>query len=169
MDDKTAPRLTAAVLTISTKGAAGQRTDTAGPAVAQMLGQAGFQVVRTTILPDDQVAITAALVELADEAGVDLVLTAGGTGLSPSDVTPQATREAAHLDVPGLAEAMRAAGLEYTPRAALSRGLAVTRHQTLIVNLPGSEKGATQSLEAILPALPHAIEKLKGDPSDCAA
>lgn len=168
MDKPAAARFTAAVLTISTKGASGERIDTAGPALAEMLTRAGFQVLETKILSDDRTAITAALVDLADQAGIDLVLTAGGTGLSPSDVTPQATRDAAHLDVPGLAEAMRAAGLKYTPHAALSRGLAVTRGQTLIINLPGSEKGATQSLETILPALPHALEKLKGDPSDCA-
>jgi molybdopterin adenylyltransferase len=158
----------AAILTISTKGAAGQRDDTAGPAVAAALKSAGFSVAVADILPDDQAAITARLVDLADNQGLDLIVTAGGTGLSPSDVTPEATRAVLHREVPGMAEAMRAASLQKTPHAMISRALAGSRHKTLIVNLPGSQKGALENLEVVLPALPHALDKLKGDPADCA-
>lgn len=159
---------TAAVLTISTKGAQGQRRDTAGPVVSEMLRQAGFEVLFQDVLPDDQAVITARLVDLADEQKIDLILTAGGTGVAPSDITPEATLAAIDREVPGMAEAMRAASLQKTPHAMISRAMAGIRNQTLIINLPGSEKGSKENLEAVMAALPHAIDKIKGDQTDCA-
>jgi len=155
------------ILTISDKGAAGERQDTAGPALKQLLEPQCFAVTHYHIVPDDYEEIVAALVSWSDEAGLDLILTAGGTGPSPRDLTPEATLAVAERLVPGVPEAMRAAGLAKTPHAMLSRGVAVIRGGTLIINLPGSLKGATESLEVILPALPHALGKLRGSPADC--
>ncbi|MGQ9688020.1 MAG: MogA/MoaB family molybdenum cofactor biosynthesis protein [Desulfobaccales bacterium] len=155
------------ILTISDKGAAGARQDTAGPALRALLEPHGFEVSRYDLVPDEYERIVAALVSWSDEAGLDLILTAGGTGPAPRDLTPEATLAVAERLMPGIPEAMRAAGLGKTPHAMLSRGVAVIRGRTLIVNLPGSLKGATESLEAILPALPHALEKIRGNPADC--
>jgi molybdopterin adenylyltransferase len=155
------------ILTISDKGAVGERQDTAGPALKQLLDPRCFAVTHYHIVPDEYEEIVAALVSWSDEAGLDLILTAGGTGPSPRDLTPEATLAVAERLVPGIPEAMRAAGLAKTPHAMLSRGVAVIRGGTLIINLPGSLKGATESLEVILPALPHALEKLRGSPADC--
>ena len=121
------------------------------------------------VVPDEQEAIVAQLVAWSDEAHLDLILTTGGTGLTPRDITPEATLAVAERLVPGIPEAMRAAGLAHTPHAMLSRGVAVIRGSTLIINLPGSPKGARENLEAVLPALPHALEKLKGSPAECGA
>lgn len=158
----------AAILTISDKAAAGQRTDTASPLLAEMLARAGIQVTARDTVPDEAELIAAALKRFADQMGLPLVITSGGTGLSPRDVTPEATARVIERPVPGLAEAMRAAGLAQTPHAMLSRGLAGIRGQTLIINLPGSPRGALENLETILPALAHALEKLCGDTRDCA-
>ncbi len=155
------------ILTISDKGAAGERQDTAGPALGKMFDPRCFAVTRYHIVPDEYEAIVAALVSWSDEAKLDLILTAGGTGPAPRDLTPEATLAVAERLMPGIPEAMRAAGLAQTPHAMLSRGVAVIRGSTLIINLPGSLKGASQSLEAILPALPHALEKLQGSHADC--
>ena len=144
------------MITISDRGAAGEAEDTSGPAVASLLEAAGFEVIGRQVIPDELDEIRA----LLREAGGDLVVTTGGTGLAPRDVTPQATAMEIDFPVPGLAEEMRRAGIASTPMAALSRGLAGVRGRTLILNLPGSERGATESLAAVLPALRHAVQQL---------
>jgi molybdopterin adenylyltransferase len=155
-------RLVAAIVTVSDGVARGVRDDASGRAVVAALEESGFRIVRRAIVPDEQGMIESVLRGFADDA-LPLVVTTGGTGLGPRDVTPEATRAVIHREAPGLAEEMRFAGRGSTPFAALSRGVAGVRGSTLIVNLPGSEKGATQSLRAILPALPHALELLAGE------
>jgi molybdopterin adenylyltransferase len=157
------------ILTISDKGHAGERVDTAGPELGRRLDPRCFTVAAYGIVPDEWDVIVAQLVAWSDADGLDLILTTGGTGLSPRDTTPEATLSVAHRLVPGIPEAMRAASLALTPHAMLSRGVAVIRGRTLIINLPGSAKGARENLTAILPALPHALEKLKGSPAECGA
>ncbi len=155
----------AAVLTVSDAGSRGEREDTAGPAVASLLGGAGFEVAETALLPDEPEQIAAQLRAWADgqgdERAVDLAVTVGGTGLSPRDRTPQATEAVVDYRVEGFEQAMRAAGLESTPMAMLSRAVAGVRGSTLIINLPGSERGARENLEAVLPVLAHAVEQLR--------
>jgi molybdenum cofactor synthesis domain-containing protein len=158
----------AAVLTISDKGSSGERQDTSGPAVAGLLKTIDAEVVRCEIVPDDMDAIAARLVQYADELGLDLVVTTGGTGVSPRDLTPDATRRVIDREVPGMAEAMRMESFKTTPHALISRAVAGIRGQTLIINLPGSPRGATENLQVILKAIPHTVAKLKGAPSDCA-
>jgi molybdopterin adenylyltransferase len=150
----------AAVLTVSDRASAGSMTDESGPAVRRLLVNAGFEVSEVTIVPDERERIAAFLVAAAEEH--ELVATTGGTGLAPRDVTPQATRPLLDYEVPGLAEQMRADGLRHTPMAALSRSLAGVRGRTLILNLPGSVSGATESLAAIVPVLHHAVRLLSG-------
>jgi molybdopterin adenylyltransferase len=151
------------ILTISDKGSRGEREDTSGPAIRDMVLGAGGDVVRAAVVPDEHDQIAATLRAWCDDAGVDVVLTTGGSGLAARDVTPEATLDVADRLAPGIAEAMRAAGMRATPRAMLSRGVAVVRKSTLIVNLPGSENGACQSLAAVIDVLPHAVELLRGD------
>ena len=152
----------AVVVTCSNRSAAGERDDTAGPALVEALRAAGWDPEPdAVVVPDDESAIAAALARLAD-AGHRLILTTGGTGLTPNDVTPAATLRVADRQVPGIAEMMRAAGLASTPMASLSRGVVATRGATLIVNLPGSPRGAIESLNAALPVLRHATEQLAG-------
>ena len=152
-------RVTVAVLTVSDATTAGQRVDESGPAVERSVGEAGFTVVATATVPDDRDRIEDALRSWSDAAGggTDLVLTTGGTGLGPRDVTPEATRAVIDREVPGIPEAMRAAGMRTTPYAALARQVAGQRGATLIVNLPGSPKAAVESLEAVMEVLPHAV------------
>jgi molybdopterin adenylyltransferase len=155
--------ITVGVLTVSDRSARGERPDTGGPALVQTVTErlAGASVTETAVVPDDQGEIAAVLLRWADELGLDLVLTSGGTGFAPRDITPEATRSVLQREAPGLAEAMRAASLLVTPHAMLSRAVAGTRGRTLIVNLPGSPKGALENLATILPVLPHAIELLQ--------
>jgi molybdopterin adenylyltransferase len=157
------------ILTVSDKGHAGERQDTAGPELGRQLDPRCFTVAVSEIVPDEHEAIAAVLKGWSDSEGLDLILTTGGTGLSPRDTTPEATLAVAHRLVPGIPEAMRAASLTITPHAMLSRGVAVIRGRTLIINLPGSPKAARENLAAVAAALPHALEKLGGDPSECGA
>ncbi len=157
------------ILTVSDKGHAGERHDASGPELARLLDQQQYEVKCFQIVPDEHEAIVAALVDWSDQENLDLILTTGGTGLTPRDITPEATLAVAERLAPGIPEAMRAAGLAKTPHAMLSRGVAVIRGGTLIINLPGSPKGAKESLEAVLPALSHALEKLKGSEAECGA
>jgi cyclic pyranopterin phosphate synthase len=153
----------AVVVTCSNRSASGERVDASGPALIQALSEAGWDVAPdAVVVPDEEPVIAAALATLA-QAGLRLILTTGGTGLSPTDVTPAATRTVIEREVPGLAELMRAAGLASTPMAALSRGVIGVRGAALIANLPGSPKGATESLAALLPVLRHALDQLAGE------
>jgi molybdopterin adenylyltransferase len=157
----------AAILTISDRGFRGERQDVSGPAVQEILDKAGFFIAHQEVLPDEKHLIEQRLRYLADELGLDLVVSTGGTGVSPQDVTPDATLAVVDRQVPGMAEAMRTASLLKTPYAMLSRAVAGIRGQTLIINLPGSVRGARENLEAILQGLHHALEKIQGDPSEC--
>jgi molybdopterin adenylyltransferase len=159
---------TAAVLTLSDKGSRGEREDLSGKILADMLASISGKVETYAVIPDDRKLIEEQLIYCADQLGVDVIATTGGTGVGPRDVTPDATRAVIDREIPGMAEAMRLAGLQKTPFAMISRALVGCRGKTLIINLPGSPKGVRESLEAILKAIPHAVEKLKGDPTDCA-
>ncbi len=155
-----------AIVTVSDKGSKGQREDMSGKIIKEMLTN-WAEVVYYSIVPDEKDLIKKELITQSDK--VDLILTNGGTGLHPRDVTPDATLEVIDREIPGIAEAMRIEGLKKTKHAMLSRAVAGIRGKTLIINLPGSPKAVKESLEVILEALPHAIDKIKGDPSDCAS
>ena len=158
----------AAVITVSDKGYGGAREDLSGPAVCDALESAGYRVEYTAIVPDEQKKIEAELIKCADEMRIPLVITTGGTGFAPRDVTPEATLTVAERRTPGIPEAMRYESLKITNRAMLSRCEAGIRGGTLIINLPGSPKAVGESLEYILPNLAHGIEILRGDAVECA-
>lgn len=158
----------AAVITLSDKGARGERVDESGPAVAERLKTAGYEVVEQLLIADDAGALQKQLCRLADQRQLDLILTTGGTGFSPRDVTPEATMAVADRSAPGIAEAIRAASMAITPRAMLSRGASVIRGKTLIVNLPGSPKACMESMDAFLDVIPHGLGLLREAVSDCA-
>lgn len=158
--------ITVAVLTLSDKGSKGEREDASGPMIREMLKSIDAVVKYYDILPDEKELIKGKLIEYGKL--VDLILTTGGTGLGPRDVTPEATIEVIERQIPGIAEAMRIEGLKKTRRAMLSRAVAGVRGKTLIINLPGSPKAVKENLEIILGVLPHAVEKIKGDTSECA-
>jgi molybdenum cofactor synthesis domain-containing protein len=159
--------LTVGILTISDRGWRGEREDKSGEAIKQIIAALDVHLVRYDIVPDDKEIICQRLAQWADEEGVNLIVTTGGTGLSPRDVTPEATLTVVERIVPGFAEAMRAESLKKTPMAMLSRGVAGIRGSSLIINLPGSPKAVRECLEVILPALPHALEVLKGEAVEC--
>ena len=159
----------AGVLTLSDKASRGERIDESGKVAAEMLEGEGFTLLRQEIVPDDRRKIVETLREWVDNVGLSLIVTSGGTGVSPTDVTPQAMEEVIEYEVPGFAEAMRAESLKKTPHAMISRAMAGVRGTCLIVNLPGSPRGVRENLSVILPALKHALSKLGGDTSDCAA
>lgn len=153
-----------AILTASDRSARGERPDLSGPALTELVQSQGWAVVRAAILPDDLKILRESLATWADRRDVDVILVTGGTGFAPRDVTPEATRSVIEREAPGLAEAMRAASLQVTPHAMLSRGVCGMRGQTLIINLPGSPKAAVENLQVILPVLSHAVELLREDP-----
>jgi molybdopterin adenylyltransferase len=159
----------AAILILSDKGSRGERQDTSGPALEKWLAEQGVKVMHTELIPDDEELIIVKLMGWADSGALDLVVTCGGTGVSPRDVTPEATLKVVERVIPGFGEEMRRASLAITPRAMVSRAIAGIRAATLIINLPGSPNGAIENLAAIWPAVPHAIAKIKGDSTDCAA
>jgi molybdopterin adenylyltransferase len=158
----------AGILTISDKGSRQERVDTSGPAVTEVLKEIGAVIEKYEIVPDERDVIAQKLVEYTDNLHLDLVVTTGGTGVAPRDVTPDATRLVIEKEVPGMAEAMRMESLKKTPHAVISRAMAGIRGRTLIINLPGSPRGATENLRAILKAISHAVSKIQGDPADCA-
>ena len=159
----------AAIITLSDAGSVGRREDKSGPVIRELLEAAGYEIVHTALLPDGVEPLAGELRRLCDEDAADLILTTGGTGFSPRDLTPEATRSVVERPAPGIAEAMRWQSLQITPRAMLSRAEAGIRKGTLIVNLPGSPKAVRECLEFILPALAHGLEILKGTAGNCAS
>lgn len=160
--------LRAGILTVSDRSSQGLREDAAGPALADLLESRGIRAEWMAVVPDDRRKIGEVLISWADEERADLIVTTGGTGLSPRDVTPEATVEVIERTVPGMSEAMRSASMSQTPHAMISRAVAGVRGTTLIINLPGSPKGAVENLEVVLPAVEHAVGKIQGDPTECA-
>ncbi len=153
------------ILTLSDRSSRGERADASGPALANLIQAEGWSVTKQALLPDELSAIRDLLVSWADSGDLDVILTTGGTGFSPRDVTPEATRAVIEREAPGIAEAMRAASLKITPHAMLSRVVAGIRGKILIINLPGSPKGAVENLQVVMPVLPHAIQLLHEDPA----
>jgi molybdopterin adenylyltransferase len=158
----------AGILTLSDKGARGERTDLSGPALTEWLRTRGVETAVYEMIPDEMGLISDKLAEWADSGTLDIILTTGGTGVSPRDVTPEATVKILERVIPGIGELMRFRSLSKTPSASLSRAVAGIRGKSLIINLPGSPKGAVENIEAIWDAIPHAVAKIQGDPSDCA-
>jgi len=133
----------------------------------RILKDADYRVVESAVVPDEKAAVSTILMKWSDETGLDIIISTGGTGLSPRDITPEATGMVIHREIPGIGEAIRLAGLQSTPRAMLSRGIAGVRGNTLIINLPGSPRAVSQGLEVILPVIRHAVDKIKGDQTPC--
>ena len=152
------------ILTLSDRSARGERVDSSGPALARLIEAENWSVAKQALLPDNESAIREILSEWADSGEMDVIITTGGTGFSPRDVTPEATRAVIDREAPGLAEAMRSASLKITPHAMLSRIVTGIRKRTLIINLPGSPKGAVENLQVVLPVLSHAVQLLREDP-----
>lgn len=157
----------AAVVTLSDRGYAGEREDKSGPLVCDMLEKAGYDIIETALLPDEEEEIKEYLCKLCDDIKADIVFTTGGTGFAPRDCAPEAAMAVATRNAPGIAEAMRQASLKITPRAMLSRGVSVIRNQTLIINLPGSPKAVRENLDAVLPSLEHGLSILTGKAQEC--
>ncbi len=157
------------IITISDKGAAGAREDVSGPEIEKIIASLHAEVKCYKIVPDHKELIATTIIEFVDNKKLDLVITTGGTGVSPRDVTPEATYEVIEKEIPGMAEVMRSEGLKKTPHAMISRAVVGIRHKSLIVNLPGSPKAVRENLSVLLPALPHALSKIKGDESECAS
>lgn len=153
------------ILTISDRSARGEREDASGPALVHLVEAEGWSVVEQALLPDEVEAIREQLISWADRGELDIILTTGGTGFAPRDITPEVTRSVIEREAPGLAEAMRTASLKVTPHAMLSRIVTGIRKRTLIINLPGSPKGAVENLQVVIPVLPHAIQLLRDDPA----
>jgi molybdenum cofactor synthesis domain-containing protein len=164
---KDAEKFKCAVITMSDKGSVGEREDTSGAALQRILLEEGYTLESYMIIPDNEEKIVETLLDLIDNRKIDLIVTTGGTGVSPTDVTPEAMRKVIDKEVPGMAEAMRAASFAKTPHAVLSRGITGIRKESLIINLPGSQKAAIENIEIVLPAIPHALLKIKGEKSDC--
>ena len=158
----------AGIITVSDKGSRGEREDLSGPVIEELITPLPAAVKFYTVIPDDQDVIAATIRECADHRALDLIVTTGGTGVSPRDVTPEATREVIEKEIPGMSEVMRLEGLKKTPHAMISRAVVGIRRQSLIVNLPGSPKAVKENLLVLLPALSHALSKIKGDEAECA-
>ena len=156
----------ACILTASDRSFNGEREDLSGPCISKIIGEAGYEVISTSLCPDDEDVLADTLIKMCDELKPDVVFTTGGTGLSPRDHMPEATKKVAHRDVPGIAEYMRLKSMEITPNAMLSRGVSVIRDNTLIINLPGSPKAVGECLSFILPSLQHGLGLLRGDKMD---
>ncbi len=156
------------VITISDRGFRGEREDASGEVIREMMRGLGAEVEFSTVVPDEQEKIKEVLLQGADGMGLDLIVTTGGTGVSPRDVTPEATLEVIDRQIPGFAEAMRMEGLKKTPHAMISRAVCGVRGRTLIINLPGNPKAVREGLEVLMQAIPHTIAKIQGDPRDCA-
>lgn len=169
IEPRKAPRpFQAAVITLSDKSVKGEREDKSGPAIVERLQQEGYEIAETLLLADEQAVLQKQLIRLCDQRQLDLILTTGGTGFAPRDVTPEATLAVAHRQAPGIAEAIRAASMQITPRAMLSRGVSVIRGKTLIINLPGSPKAVVESMDVFLDTIPHALTLLRGQGGECA-
>jgi molybdenum cofactor synthesis domain-containing protein len=153
------------ILTLSDRSARGERADVSGPVLGNLIQREGWSLVKQSLLPDDEAAIREILAAWSDSGEIDVLITTGGTGFAPRDVTPEATRAVIQREAPGLAEAMRAASLKVTPHAMLSRIVTGIRGRTIIVNLPGSPRGAVENLQVIIPVLPHAVQLLREDPA----
>ncbi len=164
---KDTDRFSCGVLTLSDKGSRGEREDISGKVLQDILLNEGYQMKQYEVIPDRIEKIRDTLIAWVDREKVDLIVTTGGTGVAPTDVTPEAMQEVLEQEIPGMAEAMRAASLKKTPNAVLSRAMAGIRGRSLIINLPGSERGARENIEVLLEALPHALDKIQGGTSDC--